>query len=431
MLASNERDAPLDWYLWMGLFTGASLLLVVAPEFVQSAIKGKFDIGLVGQGVQARANQVKNAIAGTGSTIDPSSPVDEATINTMFGNFSSLQAPAIIGIGGAEGTLDGQGNPTAIYNGHTDPGNGAWNKGFGSWQASSVSSAEEGDRLAFNRLKTECVPDAIADAKANGVTLTPGVLAQVCDMWIQAPLAATDAMVNLKKCQDQGKKDSEAWLCMRVQSYYNPQGSLEASGFGNSIDRLTADQQRRMDEVSHAMESFKPSTPVVPSPATTTDSGGSQIASDPTQAIAKLQVGSGTCTAFFVNASEVLTAGHCFKSGQSGTLTMADGKTATATFKITAAPDVAVAVVDGSFPYLEKAIGANSQVQIKGYRLEQWTESTGVAAGKDERGNWTFSASPTIEPGYSGAPLLQNGKWIGVVVGKNPNVAVPSEQIAF
>jgi hypothetical protein len=197
-----------------------------------------------------------------GAAVDPGGEVNQQTINAMFGNFSSLNAPAIIGIGKAEGTLDDSGNPTMIYLGHTDPGNAAWNQGFGSWQASPVSSASEGDRLAFDRLKNNCVPDAIADAKAHGIGLTAGLLAQICDMWIQAPLAATDAIANLKQCQQQGKQGDEAWLCMRVQSYYAPtSGQLQASGFGNDVGALTHDQQRRMDEVSHAMRSFKFSRP--------------------------------------------------------------------------------------------------------------------------------------------------------------------------
>ena len=110
---------------------------------------------------------------------------------------------------------------------------------------------------------------------------------------------------------------------------------------------------------------------------------------------------------------------------------MRDGKTATATFKMAAGEDVAVAIVDGSFPVIEKGV-STGEAEVKGYRLGQWTESTGRVTGTDQRGNLSFTASPSIEPGYSGAPLLaKDGKFIGVVVGKKPNVAIPAEAIAY
>jgi len=41
-------------------------------------------------------------------------------------------------------------------------------------------------------------------------------------------------------------------------------------------------------------------------------------------------------------------------------------------------------------------------------------------------------ARPESLAGYSGAPLLaKDGKFIGVVVGKKPNVAIPAEAIDY
>lgn len=168
-----------------------------------------------------------------------------------------LDAPGTIAIGGAEGTLNTDGTPTGIYDGHTDPGNGATNKGFGSWQASPVANAVEGDAKAFERIKNNCIPTVEKQSQQLQVTLTPELVVQVCDAYIQAPLAAQDLLPNLKSCQQQGKTGSDALLCARTKSYYNPQtGALEASGFGNDIDRLTHDQNRRMTEISSRLKQF-------------------------------------------------------------------------------------------------------------------------------------------------------------------------------
>lgn len=106
MQASSEKDAPLDWYLWMSVFTGAALLLVIAPEFVQSAIQGKLDPALLGQGIQKRAAQVQGVIAGDAAI------ASQSVAEKLFGEVGNLGVGAWA-IGSAEGTLDNDGNPTS------------------------------------------------------------------------------------------------------------------------------------------------------------------------------------------------------------------------------------------------------------------------------------------------------------------------------
>jgi len=106
MQASSEKDAPLDWYLWMSVFTGAALLLVIAPEFVQSAIQGKLDPALLGQGIQKRAAQVQGVIAGDAAI------ASQSVAEKLFDEVGNLGVGAWA-IGSAEGTLDNDGNPTS------------------------------------------------------------------------------------------------------------------------------------------------------------------------------------------------------------------------------------------------------------------------------------------------------------------------------
>lgn len=435
-MQASEKDAPLDWYLWMSVFTGAALLLVIAPEFVQSAIQGKFDVALLGQGIQKRAAQVQSVIAGDAAI------ASQSKAEKLFGEVGSLGVGAWA-IGSAEGTLDHDGNPTSLYEGHDDPGNGAANKGFGSWQADPVANAQEGDAKALERLKTQCIPYTLKTFQEHSLTLTPRLLVESCDAWIQAPKAAVDFAKNLKACNDESKQGDESILCARTRSYIDPAtGSLDVTGIFQQDGALEHDQRRRMGEIAAVFakhgdkfpQSLSPA-PATTAPSTTTPSPVSPGSSDPSQAIARLQIGRETCTAFFIKPNEILTAGHCFKKAKTGTVTMRDGKTATATFKIAAAPDIAVAIVDGSFPVIEKGVSAG-EAEVKGYRLGQWTESTGRVTGNNQQGDLTFTASPSIEKGYSGAPLLtKDGKFIGVVVGfdrkNNTAVAIPAEAIAY
>lgn len=203
--------------------------------------------------VQAVSSTLSNELNSFNSSNNPSLPFDANVVIQGEGDpaieflFSSLSSPGIIGIGQAEGTLNEDGSPTSLYYGHTDPGNGAKNLGFGSWQASPVNSAQEGDEKAFNRIKNECVPHAIESFKREKIQLTARLLVEQCDMFIQAPLAAVDFTSRLN---DKGGDIVAA----RVESYVNPKtGNLEASGFKNDKSWLLHDQSRRSGEIEDAL----------------------------------------------------------------------------------------------------------------------------------------------------------------------------------
>ncbi|MBL1176898.1 trypsin-like peptidase domain-containing protein [Pantanalinema sp. GBBB05] len=335
-------------------------------------------------------------------------------INVLF---NGLTSPGVAAIGTAEGTLNADGSTTLLYYGHTDPGNYALNRGFGSWQASPVANAEEGDKLALDRIKNQCIPDATADAKANSITLTPELLVQVCDAWIQAPLAANDLISNLKKCQDQGKSGNEALLCARVNSYYDPATGRLDTTF-ETLDDLIHDQRRRMEQIQDTLSRYQlPSLmPAAQSqPRVQLASTTAQIDSS---SIARLQIGRQSCTGFMVAPSTLLTANHCFRKSDGIAQIQIGGRQTTGRQQQTIAGDVAVVTVDGSFPYFQPATAQVGQsATIPGYPLGNWKVVSGSITSVTSKGNWKVQTSEIVEGGTSGAPLLVSGKWSGVVVG--------------
>lgn len=386
-----DNDAPLDWYLGMGLLTGAALLLVVAPEFVQSAIQGKLDIGLIGQGVQKRVEQVQGVVSPGANDFEVALKQTIKWEGTTCENH-----PDDIGGMTCKGILDSE------YR--------AWRKvkGLAEQSVQQMTDAElkEIYRGYWDRCKAGDRPMPLSFAIFD--TCVNFNEQKVQDWFQNLP---SDPKEAAKTIMDH----RIAYRHERVKELPSQQSFLQ--GWLN-----------RDNDAKSFVEQYQGSAapPQAQSPG---DSPGKT--SDATQAIARLDIGGEVCTGFFVSESELMTADHCFKAGQSGTVTMRDGKTATAQFKIKAGFDVAIAVVDGKFPYLPKGNPTNGAIEVKGYRLGQWTEGQGALTGRDSRGNLSFSLSPSVEGGFSGSPMLQNGQWVGVVVGADPNTAIPIDKIAY
>jgi Glycosyl hydrolase 108 len=62
----QASKAPLDYYAWVGAFTGGMLLLIIAPDFVMGALQGKFDLSKLQQGIQQKAAQAQAIAGGSG-----------------------------------------------------------------------------------------------------------------------------------------------------------------------------------------------------------------------------------------------------------------------------------------------------------------------------------------------------------------------------
>ncbi|MBL1174943.1 hypothetical protein [Pantanalinema sp. GBBB05] len=248
----QSRLYPGGFYFWWGVFISVGLCVLLSPEFVQSAIQGKFDFALIPKGIEKRLQQTSQLFQE-----QVAQPMSKSSTDRLFGKAGRLGAGAIA-IGNAEGTLNPNGTPTRFYYGHRDPGNYATNRGFASWQASPVKTALEADRKAIHRIKTQCVPYTIKSFQQQGLTLTSRLLVESCDIWIQAPRAAVDFATNLDRCQSQGKFGETAILCARVRNYINPAtGKFEVAAIFRPPGALEADQYRRMTEIGQTLRRFK------------------------------------------------------------------------------------------------------------------------------------------------------------------------------
>ena len=156
----------------------------------------------------------------------------------------------VCSIGAAEGTRDENCDPTAAYDGHTDPGNGAHNQGSFSYQH-GADSPEEADNRQLARLRlAEKGLQAKAQAKF-GKPLSKPAIAAALDLWNQAPAAGEDFVNHLPSATPSASQIIEA----RDLSYVNPDtGRLDAPGLGNDPGKVRADQTRRTGEVLHQLE---------------------------------------------------------------------------------------------------------------------------------------------------------------------------------
>ena len=153
--------------------------------------------------------------------------------------------PYFVAIGLNEGTRTANGGYTRAWSGHTDPGDGAANRGTISARSGSPQSA---DRYWSGLLTGEAM-------EARGALLAAGlrdntvgfqrVMFNVLDLAVQAPGAVPDFIRKLPNMQA-ADFTIESVAKARADSYINPStGRLEASGFGNSYNRLFQDQRSR------------------------------------------------------------------------------------------------------------------------------------------------------------------------------------------
>lgn len=179
------------------------------------------------------------------------------------GGSDSLVARAV---GHAEGTRTSDGGKTRAYYGHTDPGNGVWNRGTFSYQFGNAQdlSAEESDRQQLAKLKAHHQRlQQRADRLRVDLTLEEELNA--IDLANQAPLAALGSpgyVERLKQAHQQGLRGSDAVLWARVQSYWDPQrNGWDAPGLGNTQAQIEHDQNRRQQAISEAVQSYQPMKP--------------------------------------------------------------------------------------------------------------------------------------------------------------------------
>jgi len=188
----------------------------------------------------------------------------QVLLSLFAGDTDSLVARAV---GSAEGTRTPEGKRTAAYNGHTDPGNRAWNLGTFSYQH-GAASPEEADRLQLQRLQRQSQV-LKRRAQAHNLTLTLDETLNGIDLANQSPLAAIGRVgyiERLAEARSQGLSGHEAIVWARTHSYINPDTNRwNAPGLGNTYPSIRRDQDRRARAVASALAAYRQEQPQFPS----------------------------------------------------------------------------------------------------------------------------------------------------------------------
>lgn len=194
------------------------------------------------------------------SSLSPKSDqiaVKDDLLDQLFkGDSDSLVAVAV---GSAEGTRTPDGGKNSAYQGHTDPGNGVWNLGSFSYQH-GANSPEEADAKQLARLRSQA--QTILDkAAAKGLELSLEEKLNAIDLANQAPKAALDQYGGyidwLADARASGLGGNEAILWARVHSFLDPYTQTwNAPGLGNSEERITSDQERRILAIAKAIATY-------------------------------------------------------------------------------------------------------------------------------------------------------------------------------
>jgi len=166
-------------------------------------------------------------------------------VPTAIGND---QHELFVMVGVAEGTRTASGGYTKAYYGHTDSGDGNWNRGTVSGGRGTSLSPAMVDQQWMGRLtavQQRMRPYLIVYGLQPGTQGYNRVMFNMIDLTVQSPAAARDFAGKLPQMKA-GGWTIESIAKARSDSFINPRtGRLEASGFGNSYQRLMQDQRSR------------------------------------------------------------------------------------------------------------------------------------------------------------------------------------------
>ena len=177
----------------------------------------------------------------------PQVPVDAPARYTTVA-INNDQHELFVMIGVSEGTRTASGGYTKAYYGHSDPGDGNWNRGTVSGGRGTNASPQQVDQkwmAQLTGLQVKVRPALLAYGLKPGTQGFNRTMFNILDLYVQSPLAAQGFINNLQPVAQQGFT-IEAIAKARADSYFNPStGRLEAGGFGNSYQRLFQDQRSR------------------------------------------------------------------------------------------------------------------------------------------------------------------------------------------
>ena len=151
-------------------------------------------------------------------------------------------------IGVAEGTRTASGGYTKAYYGHTDSGDGNWNRGTVSGGRNNSASPQMVDQKwmgTLTNVQQRMRGSLIVHGLQPGTAGYNRVMFNLMDLTVQSPAAARDfagKLIQMKNADWSVESIAKA----RADSYINPEtGRLDAPGFGNNYQRLIKDQRSR------------------------------------------------------------------------------------------------------------------------------------------------------------------------------------------
>ena len=152
-------------------------------------------------------------------------------------------------IGVSEGTRTAGGGYTKAYYGHSDPGDGNYNRGTVSGGRGSSASPEMVDQKwmgILTNLQQRMRPQLIVLGLMPGTQGYNRVMFNLMDLEVQSPAANQAFAGKLFGSVREAGFTIEAIAKARADSYINPAtGRLEAGGFGNNYQTLIKDQRSR------------------------------------------------------------------------------------------------------------------------------------------------------------------------------------------
>jgi len=233
------------------VFPAPAVLPPTAPPVAQSPLELSFQLNesSVAAASPLPTQPTAAAIAQGGN--------QDYTLEGLFeGGAESLVARVV---GSAEGTRTPDGHRTVAYYGHRDPGNGVWNLGSFSYQH-GAATPEEADTRQLERLRKQAIALQSKAAQA-GLDLTLAETLNGIDLANQAPLAALDRggyidwLVQARQLQMVG---DDAILWSRTRAFLDPDTQQwNAPGLGNTVHRITQDQDRRMRAIAQALTVYQ------------------------------------------------------------------------------------------------------------------------------------------------------------------------------
>lgn len=173
-------------------------------------------------------------------------PVADTQVSQSLGAVPGDEvASTLVRIGINEGTRTADGGYTNAYGGHTDPGDGAWNRGSVSGRSGTPQQVDAEWSQKIEKMKRELGPTLQQSGLAPGSNEYKSIEFAIIDLEVQAPGAVDTFISKIPEIIKSGVSQ-ESVARARADSFFNPStGRLEASGFGNNYDRLLKDQMRR------------------------------------------------------------------------------------------------------------------------------------------------------------------------------------------